>query len=436
MYNEGDYKPPQTTGILIDLSDQNVLPPPTIEPLPTPIYVESQPKVEEYVRPSPTAPTPSWNQHASNIQYNRPPPIYPVYNNYTPPSTHLYPQIPEPTYQSPYQSSYQYKEPSKVYMEPKMPKYDPPKPPNTFYESVPYNSKSYKTPPPPVKNDDVYYDNPPYDNPPYDNKTKYDNGPYGSTIYNSPKSPYGNVGNPALINYDISEDSLFGMKGRQQIILIDDGHSNITDAYSNDDRSGQNVDACKMMVELNGVVNSKPIKFHLINAFYLDKDNVYHINDYNDWIKTLDWLASGTSPAVRLNAVLESYFLEWNKDSNLAPVTITYISDSKINDYDKMVACLVNAIRESETRGKPLQITFQIFQVGKDENTTKLLKQMETDLKIKYRLKSDSIGIYYGNMILMQKIKKAIVGEHLYNGPYDHTIQYGASSGYQDKGPY
>jgi hypothetical protein len=406
MYNPSDYsqKPSQQEGILIDLSDGT--PPPVVQPVVQPL-------------PPPPPVQPSWNQYPPHDYNNyRQPPIYPVYSE--PP---LYPTLPEPVPDP------------KPYVPPNMPTYNPPKPPSIPekppYGNGPYGSRSYETPKPPVKNDDVYYDTPP------------EMGPYGTdnkptSIVSYSSTTYSKeIGNPICIKYDVTEEQLIQMRGRTQLILIDDGYSNITEAFAEEQRSSQIADACKMLVEFNGVHNSFPTKIHLVNAFYLDNETIYNENDYNEWLKNLEW-TGGTIVGDRLNAILESYFKEWNRSSDTLPITITYIGDSPIKEMKKFMACIVNAVQETEKRCKPRQIIFQIFQVGNDTSTTINFQQIESEIKTKYKVKGDIVECYFGPLNLMQKIKKALVGEIIsnYQGPYNNTTQYDTGKYPYPKGPY
>jgi hypothetical protein len=203
--------------------------------------------------------------------------------------------------------------------------------------------------------------------------------------------------------------SLIGIKDRKQIIFIDDSYSNITEAFAHENRSGQIMDACRMIVELNSVHNRFEVGFRMLNSFYNDTDSIYNTDHYNNWIKNIQW-GGGTEAGIRMNAILEEYFMEWNSNTETNPVNIIYIGDGLIEDQKLFTACIVNAAHECESRKKPRQITFQLFQVGEDTEATRFFQELDDNLKTTYLIKSDIVDCVYGTMSLIDKIKKAMVG--------------------------
>ena len=209
--------------------------------------------------------------------------------------------------------------------------------------------------------------------------------------------------------YGVSPMSLIGTKGRKQIVFIDDSYSNVTDAFAHENRSGQIVDACRMIVDLNSVHNSFEVCFRMINSFYKDTNSIFTTEHYNEWVKDIQW-EGGTEAGVRMNAILEEYFAEWNRNPDTKPVNIMYIGDGMIEDQRLFTACIVNAAQVCESRKKPLHITFQLFQVGNDTEATRFFRELDDNLKTTYHMKSDIVDCVYGSMPLIEKIKKAMIG--------------------------
>ena len=234
------------------------------------------------------------------------------------------------------------------------------------------------------------------------------------TMY-PPKRPINSI----CQKYDISEEQLLDTKDRKQIVFIDDSYSNITEAFIHEDRSGQIIDACRMIVELNSVHNTTPVSFKLINQFWSDSDVIYTPKEYDIWCKVIEW-DGGTKAGIRLNAILEEYFIKWNENPNVKPVNIIYIGDGAIEDLELYTACIVNAAKVSAARGKPRNITFQMFQVGEDQSAKSSFEYMDNELKNKYGMKCDIVDCVYGNGNLTQKIIKGMVGasvEYVDNQP-------------------
>jgi hypothetical protein len=217
------------------------------------------------------------------------------------------------------------------------------------------------------------------------------------------------VSNPVCNKYDISSMSLIDTKGRKQIVFIDDSYSNITEAFVDENRSVQIIDACRMIVELNSVHNNFEVRFRMLNSFYNDTNDVFNTFDYDNWIKNIQW-EGGTEAGVRMNTILEEYFTEWNHNSETIPVNIIYIGDGLIEDQSMFTACIVNASQECERRKKPRQITFQLFQVGEDTGATHFFRELDDNLKTTHKMKNDIVDCVYGTMPLIDKIKKAMIG--------------------------
>lgn len=298
-----------------------------------------------------------------------------------------------------------------------------PKPNHQPYFDPPYNQASA----PPLGVGQPYpYPNGPYGNESY--KAPY-GGPYGNETYNSPSNgPYGNEPSKPLYppvssiyppkppihsvcqKYNISEEQLLDTKGRTQIAFIDDSYSNITEAFIDENRSGQIIEASEMIVELNSVHNSFPVTFKLLNCFWMDRNDVYTVEEFKDWSKNIEW-NGGTMAGERLNIILKEYFQEWNQNPDVKPINIIYMGDGAIEDLvKKYIPCVVHAAEEAARRGKPRQITFQMFQVGKDPNATESFEFMDNELKVRYNMKCDVVDCVYGDKPLKEKILKALVG--------------------------
>ena len=209
--------------------------------------------------------------------------------------------------------------------------------------------------------------------------------------------------------YNVSEEQLLDTKNRTQIVFVDDSYSNITEAFIDENRSGQIIDASEMIVEFNSVHNKFPVSFKMLNCFWMDKNDIYTTSDFKSWSKGIEW-SGGTKAGTRLNIILKDYFNEWNQDPNVRPVNIIYMGDGAIEDMNQYIACVVHAAEESSRRGKPRQITFQMFQVGNDPSATKSFEFMDNELKKRYNMKSDVVDCVYGDKPLKEKIIKAMIG--------------------------
>jgi hypothetical protein len=217
--------------------------------------------------------------------------------------------------------------------------------------------------------------------------------------------------------HNIDQDNLIDMKGRKQLIFVDDSYSNITEAFLSENRSGQIIDAGRMLVEFNAVHNKFSVIFKLLNSFWMDNDNITTPNQYDDWVKNIDW-NGGTNSGERLNIILEEYFEKWESNPNMDPINIIYIGDGAIEDVNKYITCVAHASDESARRKKPRQITFQVFQVGSDINATKSFQYMNNLLKTKFNIKNDIFECICDNLSLKDKSNKAIVGTSV---DYDNT---------------
>ena len=204
--------------------------------------------------------------------------------------------------------------------------------------------------------------------------------------------------NEVCQTYGITLESLLDYKNRQIMVIINDRNSMKNSQFSQERRIEQIEETVKMIIDFNSVHNNFGVQVAYINEEQLDSNCIYKPNDFIKNISQNNWEGSNYV-SIRINNILSEYYQKWNKDPNIMPLGVIYVTDSGFDKYDgimfKDVVSNFAMVNEQE-RKEPRKITMGVFQVGRDEDTTSNLMSFDDVIKSRYKIKSDVFDCIYG----------------------------------------